>query len=29
VLEDSLAAVSEFYSGELIAATDLQCIPLR
>ena len=28
-LEDSVAAVSEFYSGELIAATDLQCIPLR
>lgn len=27
--EDSLAAVSEFYSGELIAATDLQCVPVR
>ena len=27
--EDSIAAVSERYSGELITATDLQCIPVR
>ncbi len=27
--EDGIAAVRERYSGELIAATDLQCIPVR
>jgi hypothetical protein len=27
--EDSIAAVSERYSGALITASDLQCIPVR